>query len=283
MGVKRLPFLAANLAGLAAFATPFLINLELVPSAAQARAGDAPWLTAILVPLLIAVALAETAGGRLDAKAIALLGVLSACAALLRLPVSLAGANLFFFLPIVAGYVFGGTFGFLLGSLSMAASAVITGGIGPWLPFQMWAAGWVGGAAGLLRPLGERLRRGLPRLVPPAIYAYAAAFFYGALMNLYFWPVVATGDAAIGWMPGLGLAETVRHYRAFYLLTSAGWDAVGAVFNAIVVLALGGPAIDLLHRYRNRFAFVAAPFSVPSVEDCVMRATPAVRRLTPPK
>lgn len=253
--MRRTPLLLVNVAGLLAFAAPFLLASRPAASVAEARAGDAPWLLALLVPLVIAVAIAEASAGRLDAKAIALLGVLASCAALLRLPVSFAGANLFFFLPIVCGYVFGATFGFLLGALGMAASAVITAGIGPWLPFQMWAAGWVGAAAGLLRPIGDRLRERPAGLLLPALFGYAAAFFYGALMNLYFWPVVAPGDAAIGWKPSLGIEETISHYRAFYLLTSAAWDAIGGAFNAIVILVAGRPVIGLLRRYKRRFAF----------------------------
>ena len=41
-------------------------------------------------------------------------------------------------------------FGFALGSTTLFASALLTGGVGPWLPFQMLAASWVGLGAGLL-------------------------------------------------------------------------------------------------------------------------------------
>ena len=38
----------------------------------------------------------------------------------------------------------------MLGNTTMFASAILTGGVGPWLPFQMLAAGWVGLGAGVL-------------------------------------------------------------------------------------------------------------------------------------
>ena len=63
-----------------------------------------------------------------------------------------------FFLLILAGRVFGPGFGFVLGCTSLFASALLTAGVGPWLPFQMLAAAWVGLGAGLLprRVTGRR-------------------------------------------------------------------------------------------------------------------------------
>ena len=54
---------------------------------------------------------------------------------------------------------FGPRFGLLLGLTAMAVSAVITGGLGPWLPFQMLALGWMGAGAGWLGRVTERLQR----------------------------------------------------------------------------------------------------------------------------
>lgn len=247
-------FLLVNLTGVAAFAAPFLVGAA--PAAAgRARSEDAPWLVTLLVPMLIAVAITQTSGGRLNSKAIALLGVLTACAALLRLPFSFAGANLFFVLPITAAMVFGARFGFLLGSLGLAASALVTGGVGPWLPFQMWAAGWVGAGAGLLRGPSAVLGKTAGCVLLPAIYGWAAAFFYGIVINLYFWPVAFGGDSPIGWRPGLGWSATVAHYVSFYSVTSLAWDAVGAMFNLVLLSIFGKPLIELMRRYRQRFSF----------------------------
>ena len=48
---------------------------------------------------------------------------------------------------ILAGAALGPRFGLLLGLCAMAVSAVVTGGIGPWLPFQMLALSWMGAGA----------------------------------------------------------------------------------------------------------------------------------------
>ena len=66
---------------------------------------------------------------------------------LLDLP---GGGSGLFFLVILAGAAFGPRFGMILGITSFVVSAVLSGGIGPWLPFQMLALGWMGAGAGFL-------------------------------------------------------------------------------------------------------------------------------------
>ena len=83
----------------------------------------------------------------------ALLGILTALSAVLRALPGPAGFNAIFLLPILAGYCYGPTFGFLLGALSLLVSALIGGGVGPWLPYQMLATGWVGLLSGWLPEL----------------------------------------------------------------------------------------------------------------------------------
>src|SRR5699024_8171036 len=122
----------------------------------------------------------------LDAKALALLGVLSAINAAIRpvLGAGTAGVESIFFLLVLAGRAFGPGFGYLLGFTSMFASALLTAGVGPWLPSQMLCAAWVGLGAGLLpRKLGGRAE-----LLVLIGYGIVAAYLFGALMNLWFWP-----------------------------------------------------------------------------------------------
>ena len=248
----RLGFITINLAGAMAFAFPFFLAGKPSENETLARSGDAPWLVALFMPVLILLAIGDVRGDKGGARTIALLGVLASLAALMRIPLSIGGANLIFLLPIITGATFGPRFGFLLGALAMAASAAITGGFGPWLPFQMWATGWIGAGAGLLSPM-TRMRSSWPAVGALAAYGYVAGFMYGALINLYFWPVTPM-DSAIGWSPGLGLTEMLNHYRAFYLLTSLPYDALRGVGNAVAILLVGAPALELLRRYRNRFA-----------------------------
>ena len=85
----------------------------------------------------------------------------------LRLPGFVAGFSAMFIVVLVAGNAFGPAFGFLLGAVGTFASGLFIGGLGPWLPFQMVAVGWVGAGAASCRTgrLGDadrvarRLRR----------------------------------------------------------------------------------------------------------------------------
>lgn len=86
-----------------------------------------------------------------------------------------------FSLLILGRRVFGVGFGFVLGATTLFASALVTGGVGPWLPFQMLAAAWVGWGAGLLPPL-----RGRAEIAMLAAYGTLAGLAYGLLLNLSF-------------------------------------------------------------------------------------------------
>src|SRR3954453_15670043 len=128
------------------FAWPLL----LVPAPRVAQISP-PFLFMGLLPVLVLVVVVELTEGGMDSKALAMLGVLTAVNAAMRsLGAGLAGVELVFFLLIIAGRVFGAGFGFVLGCTSLFASALLTSGVGPWLPFQMLASAWIGMGAGLL-------------------------------------------------------------------------------------------------------------------------------------
>src|SRR3954453_13741786 len=143
---------AAKAVGLVAFSWPF-VDAGLVGS----HSSDAPWLFIALLPLLLAVVFAELSEGGFDAKAVAVLGIVAGIDAALR-PLSGGGTGFTFvyLLLICGGRVFGPGFGFSLGALTLFASALLTAGVGPWLPFQMLGAAWVAlGAACLPQVRGR--------------------------------------------------------------------------------------------------------------------------------
>jgi energy-coupling factor transport system substrate-specific component len=242
---------ACSLVGVVAFGWPLLADPS--GSAGSAHTADAPWLLAVLLPLLLCVVLAELAEGALDAKSVALLGVLAACGAALRLPSGgVAGFEPVFFLLIPAGRVLGRGFGFVLGALTLFVSALLTGGVGPWLPFQMLGAAWMGFFAGCLPPARGRTEVGML-----AAFGVVAALGYGLLLNLSFWPYVAGGDSALSFVPGAGLAQNLRHFWAFHLATSLGFDIPRAIFTGGFILVAGRPILGALRRASRRAAFGA--------------------------
>jgi len=226
------------LVGAASFLYPFWLPAEALPGAAHA--GDAPLVAAALGALVVTAAALELRNGTMNGASVAILGVLAGAGGLLRIVDPPGGANGIFFLVILAAVAFGARFGALLGLLSMAAGAVVTGGIGPWLPYQMLSLAAVAALAGGLGALTRRWRP-RPRLVALAAFGWIAGFLYGAVMNLSFWPYLA-GDGPLAWRPGLGFVTTAQHYWSFYVTTSFAWDAAGAATNAVLILSLG-PAL----------------------------------------
>ena len=112
----------------------------------------------------------------------------------------------------------GAGFGFALGATSMFASAILTAGIGPWLPYQMLGASWVALGAGLLP-----WRRGLRWPAELSLlwgYTAFASLAYGFVLNMSFWPFSTTGDPGISPVPGALLATNLAHFVAFSLATS---------------------------------------------------------------
>ena len=252
--------LVASAIGLLGFFSPFLLPLVQRNDAdSAAHTGDAPLFFAVLTCLSLAamlVAVSEESGGVGRAKTVALLGVLVAIDASLRLLPSVLGASPIFLLIILVGATFGATLGFQMGTMTLLLSALLTGGIGPWLPFQMIVAGWVGLSAGWL-PHGRSARG---RVVALALFGAAWGLVFGVLMNLWFWPYTAPGveaDIGLYWTPGLSFAETVERYARFYLVTSLPFDAFRAVGNVALMLALGPAVLRLLERYRQRFSWEA--------------------------
>jgi energy-coupling factor transport system substrate-specific component len=238
-----------SVVGVAAFGWPLLAS----PASGLAHAADAPLLFAVLLPLLLAVVLAELADGGMDAKTIAMLGVLAAVGAALRpLGTGIAGFEPVFFLLVLAGRAYGPGFGFVLGATTLFASALTTAGVGPWLPFQMLGAAWVGAGAGLLPPARGRAELGLL-----AAYGAVAGLLYGLALNLSFWPFVVGASSSIAFVAGDPVADNLGRFLAFTVATSLGFDLPRAVLTATLVLVTGGPILRALRRAGRRAAFDA--------------------------
>lgn len=243
----------ATAVGLLAFGWPFLAEPG---STAVAHASDAPWVFAAVIPLVLLVVLAQIAEGGMDAKSIAILGVLAAVVTALRpLGAGTAGLEPIWFVIVLGGRALGPGFGFALGSLSLASSALITGGVGPWLPFQMIAAAWVGCVAGLLPPM-----RGRAEIAMLAAYGMVASMAYGLVMNLWFWPFLSGMEATayadgIMFDPGAPVSDNLARWLAFTLVTSLGWDIPRGILTAVLIVLVGRPVLNALRRTARRANF----------------------------
>jgi energy-coupling factor transport system substrate-specific component len=248
----------ASLAGLMMFAWPLL----LVPEPGVERVAP-PFLFLALLPVLVLVVLVELTEGGMDAKALAMLGVLTAVNAALRtLGGGVAGVEMVFFLLVLAGRVFGPGFGFVLGCTSLFASALLTAGVGPWLPYQMLASAWIGLVAGLLpRSFAGRPLSGRAEIALLVGYGVLVAYLYGLLMNLSSWPFVLGievpgHEGALSFVPGAPLLENLHRFAIYTLLTSTGgWDTGRAITNAAAIMVIGPAVLATLRRAARRASY----------------------------
>lgn len=236
--------IGVNVLGALAFLWPFV--LPLAPGVDENHGSDAPKILVFLLLGLGTLLFVELGRGGLGPKTVALLGVLGAAMVALRLPGFVAGFSAMFIVVLVAGNTFGPGFGFLLGAVGTFASGLFIGGLGPWLPFQMVAVGWVGMGAGLLPKGSWPVRIG-----SLAAYGFVAGYLFGAIMNLWSWPFLTTGSS-VDWQPGAAVALNLHHYATYYLATSFAWDSFGAVGNAVLVGVLGRPLLGAMDRAARR-------------------------------
>jgi energy-coupling factor transport system substrate-specific component len=247
----------ASIIGLGSFVYPFFLEGRGAEQGnsftGMAHAQDSPLVFMLLVILCLTALLSSLSSGALNAKLIAILGVLTAANGVLRGIPGPAGFTLVFLLPILCGYVYGPIFGFLLGVFSLALSAFLGFGIGPWLPYQMFSVGWVGLLSGWLPNLRRKARA---ELVMLAVWGGVLGLAFGALMNIWFWPYIfSSGQSELYWQPGLSLGETLARYAAFYALTSMWWDVARAIGNVVLLLLFAAPVLKLLRRFQQRFFF----------------------------
>jgi energy-coupling factor transport system substrate-specific component len=262
---SRLVLAVASAAGLLMFVWPLLLR----PDPAALEAGGEvtpPFVFLLLLPVVVLVVVAELTEDGMDSKALAMLGVLTAINAALRpLGGGLAGVELVFFMLVLAGRVFGAGFGFVLGCTSLFASALLTSGVGPWLPYQMLASAWIGLGAGLLprRLLGRDLT-GRTETALLAVYGILCAYGFGILMNLSTWPyvlgvAVPGHEGTLAYVAGAPLAENLHRFLLYTLLTSTGgWDTGRAITNTLALVVLGPAVMATLRRAARRAAYLPA-------------------------
>ncbi len=242
---------AMTLIGVVAFTWPLFVqaNSPLLTS----HGAFASWFFVCLVPLLLLVAMAEVRDGNLDVKTVALLAILVAVGTVLRVVGSgISGGEPLFALVILTGWSLGRGFGYLYGATVLFCSALATGFVGPWLPFQMLACAWLGFLAGCLPTLKWK---GEVALV--AAFGAVGAIFYGSVMDLWFWPFQVGLNSTISFVPGDAILVNLHRFFVFDLTTSLGFDLLQSVTNIVLILAFGRAVTRALDRTARGAAFGA--------------------------
>ena len=249
----------ASVAGLMMLCWPLLLRVN--PGETRI---DPPFVFLALLPVVIFVVLAELSEGGMDSRILAILGVLSAINAILRVfSAGTAGVEFVFFLLILAGRVFGPGFGFVLGCTSLFASALMTAGVGPWLPYQMLVAAWIGMGAGLL----PRRVTGRAEIAMLVMYGIVAAYAFGVLMNLSGWPFllgveVPGHEGSLSYVAGAPVLDNLERFAAYTLITSTGsFDTGRAITNSVALIVLGPAVLTTLRRASRRVTVVATSVS----------------------
>ena len=257
--VSILIYLLATGLGVFAYVYP-LVNTPHSSLNGSTRQNDLPLMMAVLLAFCLIVLFYEIQEMQLNNKLIALLGILIAINSALRffetaLPV-FGGFSPLFFLIIMVGYVFGGRLGFLMGALTLFVSALITGGVGPWLPNQMFTAGWIGMSAIIARRfvLWFKIKNIKFELLIIVFFGAFWGFMYDAITNLWFWPFIA-GPQNQTFVGIQSLVTTLKNYSVYYLATSLFWDLGRAVGNVLMIWLFGQATLKVLRRFQLRFNF----------------------------
>ncbi len=243
-GASLIALVATSAISALGFLWPFLIN---------EKQGHPQWIFLLATPCALLLLMISVSNKELDSKSIALLAVLSALIAALRpMGTGAVGIEPMWFVLILAARVFGPSFGFLLGTISMFLSAILTGGLGPWVAYQSFAAGWIGIGVALI-PKGLR---GKSEVFALALYGIVAAEFFGIAMDLQFWPWALGSDTQLSYVAGAAFATNISHFISYHFLSSMAWDIPRAIFTASLIAMTAKPVLHTLRRAHTRAAFM---------------------------
>lgn len=210
------------------------------------------------VPIALVVLIVEISNQRLDAKSVALLGVLAALTAALRpMGAGAVGIEPMWFILILSARVFGPAFGFVLGILALFVSAFITGGFGPWLAYQMFAAGWVGLGAGILpQHIGKLAIRGKTEIAVLALYGIFASLLFGLLMDLQFWPWALGSHTQLSYVAGASIATNAHRFIIYHFASSMAWDIPRAFVTSMLTVITAPAVLFAMRRTKRRASFL---------------------------
>ena len=137
---------------------------------------------------------------------------------------------------IITALAFGPEAGFLTGAVAAIASNLFFGQ-GPWTPWQMFAWGMIGFAAGMLGKAGWlKSRPGL------AVFGFLSGFGFGWLMNI--WYVI-------------GFIQPITYQAVIGAYISTFWfDFTHALTTLVFLVILAKPWLKRLERIKTKFGLL---------------------------
>ncbi|UOF92597.1 ECF transporter S component [Fodinisporobacter ferrooxydans] len=174
---------------------------------------------------------------KIDAKEIVLIAMLSAIAAVSRIPFApLPNIKPVTFIVIVSALVFGAEAGFIIGSTAALVSNIFFGQ-GPWTPWQMFAWGMAGFVTGLFKD-AKWLSRPLGR----AVYGFIWGFLFDWFMNL---------SIVVGYINDFSWKTFLATYIASFY-----FDLLHGGSNAIFLYVFGASWIKMLERFKRKYGLL---------------------------
>lgn len=173
----------------------------------------------------------------LAARELVMIAVLAAVAAISRIPfASIPSVQPTTFVIIMAGLVFGGKTGFVVGAMAAFISNLFLGQ-GPWTPWQMYAWGFIGLCSGLFKNQKERTKP-----IALAIFGLISGILFGWVMNL--WIVV-------GILRNFEWSEFLALYAASFY-----FDLAHGLTTAFLLLAFANRWIQILGRFQRKYGLL---------------------------
>lgn len=246
--IVRAAILAGNAVGALALFWPFVLG-GLLDTTDVSRLLPYAWSAVVLVTVVLLVR--TMLGSDRDIRQLAMLAALTALASAVRpLGAGVAGLEPIWAVILLGGRALGPQLGYLLGALSMFTSALFTGGVGPWLPYQMLVAAWIGALPGIWPHL-----RGRSETVLMSALGAVSGIAIGALLNLWFWPLAIGLDPTIAFIPGAPSLENVANWLRYGTLTSAGFDIPRAALLAVLLALMSTSVLSIIRRATRRASF----------------------------
>lgn len=164
--------------------------------------------------------------------------VVNALARLIPLPM---GANASFVIPMVCGFYVSKKLGFVVGVLSMLLSSLQSGGVGPWLPYQMVLLG----GSSVFLGLGKKINDSKITFIG---FCFVWGLVFGILMNVLYWPMMNIDPVSSVW-------EKTKAFFSYSLISSFGWDVTRAVGNSVLGWTVAPHLVRLIEKFKRRFSF----------------------------
>ncbi|MFA5527208.1 MAG: ECF transporter S component [Peptostreptococcales bacterium] len=186
-----------------------------------------------LILLVIAIMFIVYEKKNTTLKEISLIGTLAGIAGIMRIPFGgIPNVQPTTALVIIAGWVFGPLFGFMVGALSVLVSNSFLGH-GPWTPWQMFAWGMAGLLSGSLSKIKLK-----PSKIFLGVYGFLWGFAYDYILNLWHFLTFI--------YPRTWSSFVLVYMSSFY------FDLLHGLFNLFFLYFFGHELITILRRFKDK-------------------------------